>query len=130
MPFDLSEDQLVQTETELGAKLPREYKQAMLLDNGGEGSTDEDEWFFYPIKDTSSKKRLVRTCNHIMSETESCSEYGNFPENALAIAENGSGDQMVFLKKSGEYNEKPYKWFHESGGLEVLAESFSEIRKL
>ena len=56
MPFNLSEDQLVQTEKELGSKLPREYREAMKQDNGGEASTEEDDWEFYPIKDTYEKK--------------------------------------------------------------------------
>lgn len=103
MPFNLSEEQLAQTEKELGSKLPREYREAMKLDNGGEASTEEDDWEFYPIKDTSDRKRLSRTCNHIVSETESCKGFGNFPENAVAIASNGLGDQMVFLKESGQY---------------------------
>ena len=40
MPFDLSEEQLVLTEQELGSTLPREYREAMKLDNGGEALKD------------------------------------------------------------------------------------------
>ncbi|WP_354667828.1 SMI1/KNR4 family protein [Alteromonas sp. C1M14] len=58
MPFTLSEDQLAKTEQALGVKLPEEYRAAMKLDNGGETSTDDDDWTFYSIKDTSDKKRL------------------------------------------------------------------------
>ncbi len=130
MPFNLSEDQLVQTEKELGAKLPQEYREAIKLDNGGEASTEEDDWEFYPIKDTSDRKRLSRTCNHIISETESCKGFGNFPENALAIASNGLGDQMVFIKDSGQYLSKVFLWLHETGELQELAATFNEIKKL
>nr|WP_252728392.1 hypothetical protein [Alteromonas sp. C1M14] len=38
--------------------MPEEYRAAMKLDNGGETSTDDDDWTFYSIKDTSDKKRL------------------------------------------------------------------------
>ncbi|MFT6654927.1 MAG: hypothetical protein ACJAWI_001699 [Marinomonas primoryensis] len=41
----------------------------MKLDNGGEAFIEEDDWKFYPIKDASDRKRLSRTCNHIISET-------------------------------------------------------------
>lgn len=130
MPFNLSEEQLAQTEKEIGVKFPHEYREAMKLDNGGEASTDEDDWEFYPIKDTSDKKRLSRTCNHIINETESCKDFGNFPNHAVAIASNGLGDQMVFIKESGKFLNKVFLWLHESGELQEFAETFNEIKKL
>lgn len=130
MPFNLSEEQLVLTEKELGSSLPHEYREAMKSDNGGEAQTEEDDWELYPIKDTSDRKRISRTCNHIIVETESCRGFGNFPENAIAIAGNGLGDQMVFIKESGQYQSTVYLWLHETGELQELAASFSEIEKL
>ena len=131
VPFNLSEEQLVQAEKELGAKLPQEYRDAMKVDNGGEASTDEDDWELYTIKDTSDRKRLSRTCNHILNETESCKGFGNFPDNALAIASNGLGDQMVFIKESsGKFQNTVFLWSHETGELQELAVSFNEIKKL
>ena len=130
MPFNLSEEQLSQTEAELGAKLPHEYREAMKLDNGGEASTEEDDWEFYPIRDTSDRKRLSRTCNHIINETESCKGFGNFPDEAVAIASNGLGDQMVFVRESEQYLNTVYQWFHETGELLELAVTFNAIEKL
>lgn len=130
MPFNLSEEQLVQTEKELGSALPLEYREAMKSDNGGEGSTEEDDWEFYPIRDATDRKRTSRTCNHIISETESCKGFGNFPDHAVAIAGNGLGDQMVFLKESGRYLNKVFLWLHETGELQELAATFNEIEKL
>lgn len=130
MPLNLSEEQLAQTEKELGAKLPHEYREAMKLDNGGEASTEEDDWEFYPIKDTSDRKRISRTCNHIINETESCRGFGNFPDNAVAIASNGLGDQMVFIKEYGQFLSNVFLWLHETGELQELAATFNEIEKL
>jgi len=130
VPFDLSEEQLAQTEVELGAKLPHAYRKAMKIDNGGEASTAEDDWEFYPIKDTSDRKRLSRTCNHIINETESCCGFGNFPENAIAIAGNGLGDQMVFFRDRGTFKNVVYLWLHETGEIKELASSFNEIERL
>ncbi len=130
MPFNLSEEQLALTEKELGVNLPHEYREAMKLDNGGEASTEEDDWELYPIRDTSDRKRLSRTCNHIINETNSCKGFGNFPENALAIAGNGLGDQMVFIKETGQFLRKVFLWLHETGELKELAASFNEIEKL
>lgn len=130
MSFNLSEDQLVQTEKDLGVKLPHDYREAMKLKNGGESTTEENDWEFYPIKDISDRKRLSRTCNHIINETESCRGFGNFPDNALAIASNGLGDQMVFLEESGQFLPVVYLWLHETGEVQELAASFNEIEKL
>ena len=66
MPFNLAEDKLAETEAILEAKLPKDYREAMKLDNGGEATTEEDDWELYPIKDTSDRKRMSRTCNHII----------------------------------------------------------------
>ena len=130
VPFDLSEEQLARTESELGAKLPHEYREAMKVDNGGEASTEEDDWEFYPIRDTLDRKRVSRTCNHIINETGSCRGFGNFPDNAIAIAGNGLGDQMVLLKNDGSFGDTVYLWLHETGELQILASSFNEIEKL
>ena len=102
----------------------------MILDNGGEAETAEDGWEFYSIKDTSDRKRISRTCNHIISESEACKGYGNFPENCIAIANNGMGDQMIFLKEGDKFKEEVFLWLHETGQMELLANSFSEIEKL
>ena len=102
----------------------------MKLDNGGEASTEEDDWEFYPIKDTSDRKRISRTCDHIINETESCRGFGNFPDNAVAIASNGLGDQMVFIKESGQFLSNVFLWLHETGELQELAATFNEIEKL
>lgn len=130
MPFNLSEERVVETETILKAKLPDDYREAMKKDNGGEATTEDDEWELYPIKDTSDRKRMSRTCNHIINETESCRGFGNFPVHAISIASNGCGDQMVFLKEGKSFNETVYLWLHETGELQVLASKFSEIEKL
>ena len=130
MPFNLSEEQLSQTEKELGGKLPQAYREAMKLSNGGEVTTQHDDWELYPIKDASDRKRLSRTCNHILSETASCKGFGNFPGDAVAIAGNGLGDQMVLIKESGQFLDSVFLWLHETGELQELAVTFNELKKL
>lgn len=129
MPFDLPESELKKTESIIGT-LPSEYRLAMIEENGGEAETEEDHWEFYPIKDTSDKRRTARTCNHIISETESCKGYGNFPEGVVAIANNGMGDQMLFFKEGGKFKDEVYLWLHETGEIQILAESFGGINRL
>ena len=130
MPFSLSDEQLALTEQALNATLPYEYRAAMKADNGGEVSTDEDDWELYPIKDTTDRKRLLRTCNHILNETQSCRRYRHFPQDAVAIAGNGLGDQLILLKASGEFQNTVFLWFHETGDIQALATSFDQLVKL
>ena len=73
MPFDIAESLVLAAEQKLGAKLPESYRSSMLRENGGELETGEDAWRQYPIADTSDRKQLSRTANHIIKETESCS---------------------------------------------------------
>jgi len=130
MPFDLAESFILAAEQQLGAKLPESYRSSMLRENGGEFKTEEDAWQQYPIADTSDRKRLSRTANHIIKETESCSGWLNFPEGALAIAGNGGGDQLVLLKQDASFAPTVYFWSHETGQLKKVADDFSELKAL
>ncbi|MDG9926162.1 MULTISPECIES: SMI1/KNR4 family protein [unclassified Pseudomonas] len=128
MPFDLAEKFVVAAEHALGAALPDEYKAAMQLSNGGELEANGDEWALHPIADTSDRKRLARTSNHILAESRACQGWRGFPENALAIASNSAGDRLIFLKKGAAFDATVYAWSHETGELEVAAESFKKLR--
>ena len=127
MAFNLEEKFILQAETELEANLPQNYKVSMLKNNGGEIEVVGDVWEQYPILDKSDRKRIARTCNHIIAETESCKGFGNFPNNALAIAGNGCGDQLVVLKQSNNYSNSIYIWSHETGELDKVANDFNEL---
>jgi len=125
--FKLEEKFILQAETELEASLPESYKISMQQNNGGEIETSGDVWDQYPIFDKSDRKRISRTCNHIIAETKSCEDFGNFPPNALAIAGNGCGDQLILLKQSSNYGNSIYIWSHETGEVDKVANKFSEL---
>jgi hypothetical protein len=127
MPFDLSEEFIIAAESALGAALPDDYKAAMRLSNGGEVEVNDDGWTLYPIADKSDKKRLARTANHILLETQGCREWPKFSENALAIAGNGTGDQLVYLRNGSSFGPTVYMWSHESGELEAVVDSISQL---
>ena len=128
MPFDLAESFILDAERELGAKLPESYKAAMSRSNGGEIETLDDVWQLHPIADTSDRKRLARTANHVLRETAAMRGWAKFPEGAPAIAANGSGDQLVFLRGASSFESTVHLWSHETGDLEQLAEDFSELQ--
>jgi hypothetical protein len=130
MPFTLDEKYLRSAEEKLGAKLPDSYRRAMMAANGGEVASDLDDWYLYPIMDNTDRKRFARTCNDIVAETMRLAEWERFPRRALAIANNGEGDQLVFLRSDDRFEAAVYCWSHESGELTQAAEDFAHLERL
>jgi hypothetical protein len=50
-----------------------------------------------------------------------------WPENALAIGENGGGDRLVLLKVNRRHEPTIYVWLHDSSEVVVAAEVFSDL---
>ena len=67
----------------------------MMRENGGELMTDEDDWLLFPFLDKSDIKRICRTCNYIVLETENARQWDSFLRNGIAIATNGCGENLV-----------------------------------
>ena len=130
MPFNLDEKYLQSAEEKLGAKLPDSYRGAMIVANGGEVASTLEDWYLYPIADTSDKKRLARTCNDVIKETEHMARWTRFPSQALAIANNGAGDQLLFLRSNDWFEAEVYCWSHETGELSKVAEDFAQLKRL
>ncbi|WP_410500140.1 SMI1/KNR4 family protein [Chitinibacter sp. S2-10] len=128
MAFDLAESFIERLELELGARLPDSFRQSMMGENGGGLEAADDVWFQYPITDTSDRKRLSRTSNHIWKETLRYRDWNAFPKNGLAIADNGSGDCLLFLLQGDVYMPQVYMWLHETGELLELVGDFSELK--
>jgi hypothetical protein len=129
MPFTLDDKYLLSAEEKLGAKLPDSYRQAMMAANGGEVASGLDDWYLYPIMDSTNRKRLARTCNDVVAESMRLAEWERFPRQALAIANNGDGDQLLFLRSDDRFEPAVYCWSHESGGLTKVAEDFAQLER-
>lgn len=127
MPFELDERFIVAAEERLGASLPYSYRQAMRASNGGQVRAYDDVWHLHPILDTSDRKRLKRSCNDILRETEFMRDWPGWPENALAIASNGGGDRLVLLKENRRYDPTVYVWLHDTSELVAVGEVFSDL---
>lgn len=125
MPFDLDERDVA--EAGLGARLPESYRTAMMAKNGGEYEKDHRVWFFYPILDKSDKKRMARTSNHVLSETATSRTYGHFPNDALAIASDDEGNQLVLRRSGSEFEDAVFVWDHDTGEITRIANDFSEL---
>ena len=120
MPFPVDVRFVEQVEESVSMRFPEAYRQALLRDNGGEVEIDED-WFFdlYPVKDDSEPVRLKRTWDDIARQTEQARQLPGFPEGAVVIGHDGSGDLLVLVASTG--NEPGVAvWNHETGEVEAV----------
>lgn len=125
MPFPVDEKWINEAESKLNVSLPLSYRQSISKENGGHITINEETWDLYPIWDKSNKKRIKRTCNDIVHETEVCNDCFGFPPEAVAIASNGCGDQLILLpeeKGSKKMQDIIYCWSHETGDYEPVLE--------
>jgi hypothetical protein len=130
VPFPLEESQLSASETKLGVKFPASFKQRMMRENGGEVETGDDAWELHPFLDASDKKRLARTCNDIIRETETAKGWKGFPADAIAIGANGCGDRLILRPDAvnpAALGATVYWWDHETGQVHKVADDFSEL---
>jgi len=127
MAFDLDKKYIDKVEKTLEATLPSAYKKSMMQSNGGTIELDDEVWELFPIQDNSDKKRISRSCNHILHETQIAKEWNGFPQGSLAIASNDIGDLLIFKKDDDRYIDTVYKWSHETKHSEVVADSFNDF---
>lgn len=130
MPFPLDEKYIFETEQELGILFPNNFKAKMIKENGGELKTVDDDWQVIPFFDKSDKKRISRTCNHILLETKQARSWDNFPSNGIKIASNGCGDFLLLMPtklNDKKLSDEIYLWFHETGEIEKVADSIEEL---
>ncbi len=105
MAFPIELKYIIETEKETGFEFPKVFKEKMLAENGGEFFAKDEWWFLFPFFDKSDKKRINRTCNHIVLETNNLKSknWNKFPENTFAIGTNQSGDYLIL--KESEYKK-------------------------
>lgn len=127
MPFPLDEEFVLEAEKQLGARFPGAYRAAMIRSNGGEVDWDEQTWWLHPIADTSDRKRLARTANHVLVETRVARKRVRFPQNGIAIAHNVSGDNLILLVESAGIGPTVHHWDHETAAITVAVADFSEL---
>lgn len=119
MAFPVSEDKIEAAEAALERPLPALLRAHLKNQNGGDIVAADDDWILHPVRDGSDRKRLARTANDIVSETKRARGYLGFPSGGIAIASNGTGDQLVLLPQS----DAIFHWDHETRTLaEVTVE--------
>lgn len=132
MPFPIEEKYIRETEKELNVIFPPKFKERMIGDNGGTLSSRQpyiEHIQLYPFFDKSSKKRISRTCNHIGLENEKEYDYG-FPENAVAIGNDGSGNQIILMHDGNNVIEETiYFWNCKTGKVKKVGKSINSFKK-
>jgi hypothetical protein len=115
MAFPTTEDRVAAAEVQLGIRLPSGYRTRLMSQNGGEMEAADDDWLVFPVFDGSDRKRASRSANHIVRETQQAATWPGFPEGAVAIASNGTGDLLVFLARDkGQLDGRVQYWSHET----------------
>jgi SMI1 / KNR4 family (SUKH-1) len=130
MAFPIDIKYIIETEQELGLAFPDNFKSKMTQVNGGELMTEDDDWQLFPFFDKSDNKRISRTCNHIILETNQAKQWENFPVNGIAIGSNGCGDLLLLLptkEVNRKLSDEIFIWFHETGETEKIANSINEL---
>ena len=114
----------------MGTTLPTSYGAAMIAENGGEVICDNDTWKLHPIWDKSDKKRLKKTANNVARETKAMRGWTAWPDSAVCIAGNGTGDVLVFLANGCNCKPAIHRWSHETGLTTKMQHNFSELLKV
>ena len=53
---------------------------------------EEECWILHPVFDGGDLRRIKRTTNHIVHETQEARQWSNFPTGAIAVASDGGGN--------------------------------------
>jgi|GEM_PF-268264 len=120
---------ITKTQLELGIVFPKVFKDKMMVENGGEIKLSGDSWMIYLFSDNSGRGRTRRFSQNIAGETKNVRKWSNFPAGAVAIAENDSGDRLVFLPGENVRRlcEAIYVWRRETGDITLLAKDIHQL---
>ena len=107
----IDETEIIKAEEALKIKFPDMLRKAWLTYNvidlrGG--------WWVFPIFDVRSPRK---TCSNIVYENTTNGWSELQPDNVFAIADNGSGNQLVIKHIDGVAENDVYHWHHETGKL-------------
>jgi len=130
MPFPVDIKFVNDAEAKLGVKFPAAFVVKMTKLNGGSVNTGTDTWELYPFLDTSDRKRLARTCNDIVRETQFSRQWSGFPQDAISIGANGGGDKLVLLPDPHAPTvllHQVFWWDHETGEVHHVADDFADL---
>lgn len=115
----VAEAAIRETEQKLGIHFPDQYVQLFRLSNGPEIG----EWILFPIKDPDNVKK---TWDDVVRQNEEVLNR-EFPDNLLAIAEDGTGDYLCLKVEDEQTADSIYLWLHETDEIEELAPTLKDL---
>jgi hypothetical protein len=130
MPFPVEEKYIIETEKELNIIFPSHFKNRMKKINGGDLISEKNAYEFelFPFYDQSDQKSIGRTYNHIGSETENARKMPNFPNDAVAIGDDGCGNYIILIPENDKIlSEKIYLLRYEYEEFEEIATSIKNF---
>jgi len=114
--FEPVEERYIEaTERQLGVAFPSHYRRWLLHSNGGEVEVDEAWWDLHPVADDSDARRIGPTWDHVCRQTGQARAQGRFPDAAIAIADDGSGDRLVLMARAPGAALELAVWRHVTG---------------
>jgi hypothetical protein len=138
MPFPVDGRWITATEAKLGVRFPASFVTTMSKHNGGavaisQGTAAHDEFSLHPFFDGSDRTRIKRTTSSIDRETTwARANIYEFPPAAVVIGANGGGDLLVLLPMDDDattLQHTVYRFNHEAGETEPIADDFSDLSK-
>jgi hypothetical protein len=111
----VAEPYIAATERQLGVAFPPCYRAWLRHSNGGEVEVDDGWWDLHPVADDSDPRRIGPTWDHVCRQTEQARLLGGFPEAAVAIGDDGSGDRLVLMHRTPGASLQLAVWRHVTG---------------
>lgn len=106
---------IASAEQQLGRRLPQAHRERLRRANGGEIEANGEFWSLFPVWDSTDRRTVARTTNHIVRENETLRNESPdaFWDRYIAIATDGGGNLLVI----GTKGDVIYGWDHETGEL-------------
>jgi hypothetical protein len=83
MPFPVEVRLIHEAERPLGRKLPWDLRVRLHHENGGQTMAAGDMWQLFPVFDPTDRRRITRTANHVVRETQAARQWPGFPKTPL-----------------------------------------------
>jgi len=108
--FPTSQTRISAAESSLGVRLLDAHRARLAANNGGTVACEGQEWQLHPVFDDTDRRTTSRTASDLVHETREARSWSGFPEDAIAIASDGSGNSLVFRPARGMIE----RWDHET----------------